>query len=215
MTLAVISSTHHSVHSLDMVNRHILDFKLQTNPNWKLSIIHDGPNDQYFEDDLIDDVRVKYIQTDENKGNYGHYWRNFYLQKVPTTPYYWFDRHTETSVIQPPSCVMLMNSDSQVAPVLVEKVLEAFEDENTDVCMWRSGGHHHYDYNDIPRELWLQTNHCDFASFAVRTEIGQKAGQAITWEAFASDGEYAEAIFAIVKDPMRVRVLSCGLYFQN
>lgn len=196
--LSVVAATHSSVHPPAMLKRFELDWLLQTNPNWDLTIVHDGPDEDFAKfarHNLMIDQRISVVCTPENKGTYGHYWRNYYLQRV-NKPY-----------------MMLCNADSQIAPVLVSKALEGFE-QGYDVVMWHMA-HHHYNYEDIPVDLWLETNHCDFASFAVRSEIGQAAARNMRWDHFSCDGSWAEEIFKIVKDPMKVKLLSSTLVFQN
>lgn len=51
----------------------------QTYTNWKLLLIHNGPNGKI---QVPDDPRITYIETPEQKGDYGHYIRAEYLQKV-------------------------------------------------------------------------------------------------------------------------------------
>lgn len=80
---------------------------MQTNPNWQLKLIHDGPGngeaEQYV--NLINDDRIEYIETPEHRGLWGHYIRSHYLQLV-TTKY-----------------VIITNPDNTYQPKFIEKAM--------------------------------------------------------------------------------------------
>ena len=80
----------------------------QTNPNWELWLIHDGPGKV----DAPQDERIKVIVTPERRNNWGHSYRSEYLQQV-TTDY-----------------VCITNADNYIVPVFIEYMLKGF-DQNT------------------------------------------------------------------------------------
>lgn len=80
---------------------------MQTNPNWELWLIHNGPGKCA----IPDDKRIKFIQTEVNTENYGHQNRRDFLQKVETE-----------------FCV-ITNADNWYSPPFVENMLRGFKPE--------------------------------------------------------------------------------------
>lgn len=88
---------------------------MQTNPNWKLKLIHDGkPEDTFIQDYInrMDDSRIEYIETDKHYGSWGHQIRADYLQKVDS------------------KYVVITNPDNYYTPVFIEYCLRAFNVNN-------------------------------------------------------------------------------------
>lgn len=92
----------------------INSIKSQTNPNWKLFIIHDGPN-QPLNNELINERylndNIVFIEHPVRTQNYGHLLRKWSLENLELN-----------------GRVLLTNADNYYTPNLVEEVLKCDED---------------------------------------------------------------------------------------
>lgn len=90
---------------------------MQTNRNWELWLIHDGPGDGSAETfiQVINDDRIKYFETHEHKGMWGHYIRSEWLQKVKT------------------KYVIISNPDNYYTPVFIERCFVEFKKRRTSI----------------------------------------------------------------------------------
>lgn len=98
----------------DSLKCFINSIKAQTCDNWKLFIVHDGPNKQLhnelnFENYLND--RVIFIQHPVNLGFYGHPLRKWALENLNLN-----------------NRVLITNADNYYVPVMVEEVLKRREE---------------------------------------------------------------------------------------
>lgn len=82
---------------------------MQTNANWRLILIHDGPGDGSVESFVhsVNDDRVSYTETLQHKGSWGHSIRAEWLQKVQT------------------KYVAITNPDNYYSPRFIEKAIIA------------------------------------------------------------------------------------------
>lgn len=87
----------------------------QTYTNWKLYLIHDGPNETGLKEiiERIDDARVHYEETPTRSENWGHSIRSEWLQKVEG------------------DYVVITNQDNYHVPVFIEYMLKGFNQPNT------------------------------------------------------------------------------------
>jgi hypothetical protein len=62
----------------------ISSLKNQTHENWELYLIHDGPNETGISDLVksIKDPRIHYTEQEKRVGNWGHYYRQWYLTLI-------------------------------------------------------------------------------------------------------------------------------------
>jgi hypothetical protein len=85
---------------------------MQTYSNWELLLIHDGPDEgfvrQYVE--LVNDDRIKFSETPEHRGAWGHYIRSEYIQKAEG------------------DFILVTNPDNYHTPVYLEYMLKGFGD---------------------------------------------------------------------------------------
>ncbi len=125
---------------------------MQTNPNWLLWLIHDGPGK--VEGLPIDD-RIQVIYTNERRGNWGHSYRAEYLQKVET------------------EFVAITNNDNYHAPVYIEYLVKGFT--NGQVGAYCSDMVHSYvKWKVIPCRL--ERGFIDCAGMVLRTKEAQAVG---------------------------------------
>ena len=89
----------------------------QTNPNWELLLLHDGPNNTGLYRIVRDanDDRITYIETDTRKQNWGHPLRKKALEDI------------NNDIIRTKcSYIVITNSDNYYVPIFIEKMLEGF-----------------------------------------------------------------------------------------
>jgi len=127
---------------------------MQTNPNWLLWLIHDGPGEIQG---LPDDGRIAVIYTETRRGNWGHSYRQEYLQKVQT------------------EFVAITNNDNYHVPVYIEYLLKGFQPGI--VATYCSDMVHSYkSWQVIPCRL--ERGYLDCAGVVMRT----KEAQAVGWQ---------------------------------
>lgn len=101
---------------------------MQTNKNWKLWLIHNGPSDGSGETyvNLVNDDRISWQETPTHTGNWGHKTRRDYLQKVQS------------------KYVMITNPDNYYVPSFIEKCLKQFTIKGTTVAVYSEQIIHNY-----------------------------------------------------------------------
>jgi hypothetical protein len=101
---------------------------MQTNKNWKLWLIHNGPSDGSGEAyvNLVNDDRISWQETPTHTANWGHKTRQDYLQKVQS------------------KYVMITNPDNYYVPTFIEKCLKAFVIKGTTVAVYSEQIIHNY-----------------------------------------------------------------------
>lgn len=202
MKLAVASVTHSSVHSLDVIQRHFLDWKLQTDQRFHLSILSDGPwetrEDRVSPADLDFGASATFIEYRKRRRAWGAYCRQDWLATLDPEEF---------------PFVLMLCADDQVNNHLVETVFREMDDQ-TDYLMWLIC-HHHYGSKPIPMGTWPTLSRCDWSSGVIRTSIAQKAG--INYpEEYAGDGHYWQDCFAVTgQDTSRIKILDSYLVFKN
>ena len=201
MKLAVCAITYEGAHSLKTVQRHILDWELQSRQDFKLYICHDGPytiRDRACPADIDFGSQVEVIEFPERRRFWGAYCRKDWLETIDPEEY---------------PFVAFLSCDDQVSPKYVETVLGAFDD-NTDAVMYQLS-HWHYGGCPIPLGTGPHVNKSDWISGCVRTSIAQKAGINYPDE-FAADGLFwQDCLAASGGDESRYKILPNILVFKN
>lgn len=100
---------------------------LQTHSNWELILIHDGPNDNNLRSLIPEDNRIKYIETEERKGNYGHHLRKWALNEFELGDF-----------------VTISNADNYYTPVFIEYMIREFKKSHTAVASYCESMVHSY-----------------------------------------------------------------------
>lgn len=132
---------------------------MQQNPNWELWLIHDGPSDGAVESYLyaLNDDRIKYFETKEHSGNWGHSIRAEWLQKVET------------------KYLMVSNPDNYYAPTFLNKAISAFTHKGTTVATYCSQMVHSYkDWQVI--NCMLKRGYIDCGGVLLKTKEAQEVG---------------------------------------
>jgi hypothetical protein len=160
----------------------INSIKCQTSKEWMLYIVHDGINEELQEDlksnGYLND-KVRFIQTKERYGLWGHPNRKWALENLAKNEY-----------------VLITNGDNYYTPTMVEDVLKRTEDFIYFNCI-----HSHLlrcvgntdKYQTLYSEL--QNSHIDMGCVVIRTALAQKAG--FNSMEFAADWFYFEDVLKL------------------
>lgn len=136
---------------------------LQTHENWELILINDGPSNNGMLTYIPNDPRIKYIETKERKGNFGHYWRQWALNEI------------RERRLSDPDFIVITNADNYHVPVYCEYLLKGFEQSHTAVATFCDQMAHSYrSWNVI--KCRLERGHIDCACVMVKREIACEVG---------------------------------------
>ena len=153
-------------------------FISQTNPDWELNIIYDGPVPWSIYDVMAlyrTDPRIKFENSLTRTQNFGHLNRKMMLEKM--------DFHED-------DFLLMTNDDNYYVPVFVEYMLrECDPDVGFVYC---DSVHSHFEYN--LHKTKIKEHHIDIGSFIVRA--GEAKSTGFNNVTFSADGVYAEECFA-------------------
>lgn len=187
-----------------MVQRHVLDWRLQTDPRWRLSLLSDGPwearEDRLTPNEIDFGPQVEFIEYPKRRKAWGAYCRQEWLQTVDPEefPYVYF-------------CC----ADDQIAPIMLERVLQEAARFPELVAVMFQTPHHHYTYGIIPLGVGPYLNRCDWASGIIKTPIAKEANINFP-EEFGGDGLFWQDCLKVSGgDASLFRVLDCSLVFKN
>ena len=143
----------------------------QTHKNWELLFVHDGPNSIKLElkIEALNDPRIKFIETPEHRGNWGHYIRQEYLQKFVG------------------DYVVITNADNYHVPVYIERMLAGFTSDNIVATYCSAMVHSYTNWGVIPCQL--KRGYIDCAGVMVRAEVAKSVGWSDI-ESHSSDWTY-------------------------
>jgi hypothetical protein len=148
-------------------------FLTQTNPNWILYIMYDGPAPVEIQEviGLYNDERIRFYCSSKRNGCYGHPNRKKMLEKL---------KGDESDF------VLLTNDDNMYVPLFVEYMLQ--QATRTVGIVSCNTVHSHFQYRMQRSEL--KENFIDMGAFIVRYPIAKAIG--FKYEDFSADGKYAE-----------------------
>jgi hypothetical protein len=171
---------------------------VQTNPNWQLHIIHDGP--------ALTDVkqviklykhesRVHYEETFKRNACWGHPNRKMMLEKIQTAD---------------GDFILMTNDDNYYVPVFVEYFLNKC---STNAGMGYCNTIHNYmKYSVLYTRV--KENYIDMGSFIVRADIAKSIGFKHMHE--QADGRYAEECAAsCLEKHLSVMYIDKPLFVHN
>ena len=147
---------------------------LQTNANWTLHLVYDGPAPDKINDivtPFLNDQRIHFYESPERYQKYGHPNRKSMLQTIKCNPR---------------DFILMGNDDNYHIIRMVEFVLASAK-FNTGLIYWDCV-HSHMDYDLHVSQL--AENFIDMACFAVRADVAKETG--FLWDHFSADGKYAE-----------------------
>lgn len=132
---------------------------MQTNKNWKLWLIHNGPSDGSGESfvNAVNDDRIEWMETDTYTANWGHQTRRDYLQKVKS------------------KYVLITNPDNYYVPTFIEKCLKQFTIKGTTVGVYPEQIVHNYtDWKVMACRF--QRGYIDCGQVVLKTKEAQEVG---------------------------------------
>lgn len=154
----------------------INSIKSQTSNNWRLVLIHDGPNPE-LKKDLIDnnylvEGKIEFHEYHERTQNYGHILRSWGLKNLVINDY-----------------VLITNGDNYYVPIMIEEVEKIKED-----FIYFDLVHSHRSKANSNQSTYgfmntkLRCSHIDMGSAVIRSEIAKNVG--FNHVSFAADWEY-------------------------
>lgn len=171
-------------HRPDPLASLLYSLRSQTYPNWEAVIVHDGAGKSAKQVvEAIQDPRIRFVETTERRGNYGHPWRSYGIS-LATGDY-----------------IGLSNDDNWYAPVYFEWMLSVLTTQQAQFA-YCDMVHSHQQWKFYP------TQHRRFRLFPTRPKKGTLDLAAWIAEAslvkntewtdfsFDGDGTFIEALTA-------------------
>lgn len=161
---------------------HILinSFLCQTVSNWKLLVIHDGPDkkmNEIVESYGTSNPSIEYLETEERYNDWGHSLRDIGIRRADT------------------EFVLLTNDDNYYMPKFLECMFEPINNWDADFVLCdmvhnlpNPGRYIQPEYNyfdTYPKKLYI-----DIGTFIVRTTMAKEVG--FRDKSFAGDGTFVE-----------------------
>jgi len=138
----------------------ISSMMMQTHKDWELYLVHDGEADQFIRDyvALVNDERIKFVETEERLGKYGHPIRAMYLEKLKKSDC---------------SYVLITNGDNYHTPNCLENLINGL-DENV-VATYSAFMIHNYWGWDV-KSCSMEFSKVDCACVLIRKDIACSVG---------------------------------------
>jgi hypothetical protein len=179
----------------------VSSFILQTNPDWNLTIVHDGPAPEVMKEYLKQyesDERIKFIETEKVSGYYGHPNRRMLLK---------------TMTYSHQDFILITNDDNYYVPKFIEYMINAASTRVNKVGMVYCDTVHSYlDYNVLKTQLRI--DYIDMGSFIVRADIAKRVG--FNHINFAADGHFAiECVQYCTKLKLQIKYVAKPLFIHN
>ncbi len=148
-------------------------FLVQTNPNWELTVMYDGPIPQYIQNimGLFGDKRIQFKNSKNRKGKWGHPNRKTMIEELSC------DKN---------DLVLLTNEDNMYVPIFVDAILGVMTKKSGMIMC--NLLHSYKDFKVM--EVKLKENYIDLGCFAVRSVIAKSIG--FNFRHISADGRYAE-----------------------
>lgn len=161
----------------------INSIKSQTSDNWRLVIIHDGPNLDLFNElkneNYLTDGRVEFVNYPSRTGHYGHLLRKWSLENVVKNEY-----------------VLLTNGDNYYTPNMIEEVSKCNEDFiYFDMVHSHSTKINHNKSSYGYFNSQLKSSHIDMGSAVIRSSLARKVG--FNSMEFAADWHYFSDVLSL------------------
>jgi len=139
----------------------------QTKDNWFLTVIHDGPNEDFnlimkkYKDECPS--RIDYLNTEQRFNDYGHSLRDMGLKNIRG------------------EYVLLTNADNYFIPKAIEFINEVFIEHQPEVVIFDMVHSHHMPGSrNLPAysyfETKLERRSLDISSAIVKASLAEKAG---------------------------------------
>lgn len=176
----IVAVTYKQGHKLKCFIESILS---QTSNNYKLHVIHDGPDEEFLS---LKYDSVNLIQYPNRTENYGHILRDWALKNIVHNEY-----------------VLITNGDNYYTPVMVEEVSKCKE----DLIYFDFICHHSTTSNENKSSygfLKSEMKSCfiDMGSVVVRSELAKKVGFNSTQ--FGADWDYFNQLLKITNSVTKI-----------
>ena len=186
--LEIIVVTYDQNHELKCFIESIL---AQSEENWKMLVIHDGPSVQFGKimEPYLSDPRIDYMLTDKRHNDWGHSLRKIGVERLGDSEY-----------------TLITNADDIFAPVFVHEMCHrTLSDLSYCNC-----SHHHWNYE--ARESQLRRGAIDISCCVIRTEILKAVG----WNSTAYHADWILLDEILNKYPeLKVRKVGKVLVMKN
>lgn len=172
MTLHIVCAAYKRIIPLRIL---IDSFIVQTNPNWKLYVIHDGPMPEELDEIRSlygEEKRISFQYTEVRVGRSGFPNREYMFKQIAG---------------ELGDFVMSTNDDNYYVPTFVDDMLKLITP--TAGIIYCNMLHSHFGYTVLATVL--QVYYIDMGAFAVNLELAKKVG--ITHTDDCADGKFAEA----------------------
>jgi hypothetical protein len=179
------------------LKRLVYDFILQTNPNWDMRIIHDGPPPAGLEEEInaFKDPRVSFHYTDPVKGAWGHHNRSEFLNNTKGNR---------------GDYVLITNDDNQYVKAFIEIFLNVCKPDVGFVFC--NTIHNYFNYDTLLTQI--RVGAIDMGSFIVKLDVAQRTGFNSRLE--VADGIYAEECAAeCVRKELKILRINKSLFIHN
>lgn len=154
----------------------VSSFMVQTNQDWNLHIVHDGPAPKEIKDYISqysENKKIKFIETPHVTGYYGHLNRRMMLKLMPYN-------HNDF--------LLITNDDNYYVPKFIEYMMQIAQAHAGRTGMVYCDTLHSYlNYNVLKSKPVI--NYIDMGSFIVRMDIAKKVG--FNHVTFTADGHFA------------------------
>lgn len=184
-------------HRPEHLNRLILDFRLQSNKNWQMYIVHDGPALKEIKEivDSFNDERIGLFITPRVNGFWGHPNRAMMLGRIEG---------------EKDDYVLITNDDNQYTQNLVAVLQSCFHPEIGFIyfnCI-----HNYFGYDIFDSQV--KVGGIDMGSFVVRLDVAKKVGFSTYVE--TADGTYAcECAQECRKRNLQVKKVNKVMFIHN
>jgi hypothetical protein len=131
----------------------------QTHQNWELILVHDGPNETNLKAIIqsIGEPRVKYSETKQRSGNWGHKIRSEEIQKLPNQGF-----------------VLITNPDNYHVPTYFERMLSGFTYDAIKATFCSQMVHSYVNWKVI--NCQLKRGYLDCAGVLLKNEAAKQVG---------------------------------------
>ena len=139
----------------------------QSKDNWFLTVIHDGPNEEFneimrgYKDECSD--KIEYLTTSERFNDYGHSLRDMGLKNIKG------------------EYALLTNADNYFIPKTIEFINEAFIENQPEVVIFDMvHSHHNPGASNLPAYSYFETKlerlSIDISAAIVKSSLAEKVG---------------------------------------
>jgi glycosyltransferase involved in cell wall biosynthesis len=168
----------------------INSIKSQTSSNWRLVIIHDGPNleleKQLINENYLIKDKIEFYQYPNRTENYGHKLRKWGLENLVKNEY-----------------VLLTNGDNYYTPIMIEEVIKYDSD-----IIYFDMVHSHKTKNNNNEDSYgfidskLKRGFVDMGNVIIKSNLAKKVG--FNSIGYAADWEYFDSVLKLSQNIIKI-----------